>query len=342
MPLLCLLLLVLSPAPSAQELREPATFTNPIVRAGADPWIVHREGWYYFTSTAGNRVDIRKARNLADLGGAKPVTIWSAPASGPNSRDVWAPEFHRVGERWFVYYTATTEDRADAHRRIFALESTTDDLQGDFIDRGQLRVPGDDEYAIDGTLLQEPGGELRFLWSGRERSARGPQNIYIAPMSDPWTISGPRVLLSTPEHAWEKHGWAVNEGPQVLQRAGRTFVVFSASGFSTPQYCLGLLTHTGGDLLDPRTWEKSPAPVFAALESSEGAVYGPGHNGFFRSPDGTEDWLVYHARDTQQRAPGRSARAQRFTWTPSGAPSFGRPIPPGVLVAVPSGEPSGD
>ena len=116
------------------------TFTNAIVIPGADPWIVIKDGSYWFTATAGNRIDIRRSRTLAGLGAATPATIWRAPATGPKSRDVWAPEFHRVGNRWLVYFTATDEQSTDANRRIYALESATDDLQGRFIDRGRVAL----------------------------------------------------------------------------------------------------------------------------------------------------------------------------------------------------------
>ncbi len=318
-------------------------FTNPIVHHGADPWMQCVNGWYYYTDTKGKYLAIRRSRTLAGLDRAEPKIIWRAPDHGPNCRSIWAPEFHHIGSSWYLYYTATTEDGADANLRIFVLKSKTDDLLGEWQDLGKLRVPSaDDAYAIDGTLYQAFGGKLYFVWSGREKSEQGPQNIYIAPMSDPITISGPRVRLSTPDHPWEKHGWEVNEGPEVLVHRGAVFIVYSGSGYATEHYCLGLLTHRSGDVLDPTTWQKSPEPVFSELTTGDKPVYGPGHCGFFTSPNGAQDWIVYHARVGKDiKETPRDSYAQPFHWTPDGKPDFGKPIPAGVPIPSPAGESNG-
>ena len=90
-------------------------------------------------------------------------------------------------------------------------------------------------------------------------------------------------------------------------------------------------------MLDPASWTQHPTPVFE--RSDAGGVYGPGHNHFFRSPDGTEDWIVYHAKaESRYTYAGRNPRAQRFTWRPDGLPDFGIPLPLGADVPTPSGE----
>jgi GH43 family beta-xylosidase len=100
-----------------------------------------------------------------------------------------------------------------------------------------------------------------------------------------------------------------------------------------------MLTHVGGDVMEPRSWKKSPTPVFSRYTGAEGAVYGPGHNGFFKSPDGREDWMIYHGKEASEYTyRGRSARAQRFRWRTDGTPDFGRPIPRDIPLRVPSGE----
>lgn len=328
-----------SPAPPP-----PAAFTNPIVRSRetADPWIIRRDGFYYFTFTAGGHIEIWKSPTITGLDSATRATVWRAPRTGPNSHDVWAPEIHFVRGKWYIYYTATDEKRTDANRRIYALEAATADPLGPYIDRGKVAPPTDDVYAIDGTIFEQRGA-LYFVWSGRAGPGGGPQNLYIAPMSNPWTISGRRVLLSTPRYGWERVGWHVNEGPEILQRGGKTFIVYSASGGTTPNYALGLLTNRDGSLLNSASWTKSPVPVFSQYAGPDGVVYAPGHNGFTGSPDGTEDWIVYHAKNEADGTwRGRTARAQRFVWNPDNTPNFGHPIPPGVRLAVPSGEPGSD
>ena len=328
-------------APPAAPLA-PGMFVNPISPSSADPWIVFRDGSYYMTSTRGWGVAVRRASTLAGLRDAKDVPVWHGGGAGYEqyTRDVWAPEMHFVRGKWYVYYTAS--DGADASRRVFVLEALTSDPQGRYVFKGKLAVPdkNDDAYAIDGTVWERPKDKALFaLWSGREKATGGAQNIYIAPMSNPWTISGARVRLSTPEFDWEKHGWQVNEGPEVLTRNGKTFVVYSASGGTTKFYSLGLLTNTDGNLLSASSWTKAKAPVFASYSGPEGHVIAPGHNGFFMSPNGRDTWIIYHGKEVDNNTwGGRDARAQKLNWKRDGTPDFGYPIPAGVPLSVPAGE----
>ena len=129
---------------------------------------------------------------------------------------------------------------------------------------------------------------------------------------------------------------SVNEGPQFLQHNNRLFIVYSASGCWTDAYALGLLSFDGSDLLDSSSWHKSAQPVFKA--SLKNKVYAPGHNSFFKSPDGKQDWTLYHANDKAGEGCGmyRSPRAQQFTWHKDGTPNFGEPVKTDVVINIPS------
>ncbi len=99
-----------------------------------------------------------------------------------------------------------------------------------------------------------------------------------------------------------------------------------------------MLTLTGDNPLNADAWVKNPEPVFQ--REDEHSVFGPGHNGFFKSPDGTEDWIVYHANDLISDGcdNGRTTRVQKFTWNDDGTPNFGVPVD--IIDEMPA--PSGD
>lgn len=338
MKMLVLLLVTLSTAAQV-------TFNNPILPSGPDPWIVRDGGYYFMTVTTGKDLEIRKAKTLAGLSSAQPVVVWEPPVSGPESKELWAPELHRVGGKWYLYYTA--DDGQNRDHRIYVLENgDADPTTLHWASRG--RLTSDDHWAIDATVFEQ-GGSMYAVWSGWEGSVDGTQNLYIARLKNPWTVVGQRVLLSTPDHAWERFGDIkeaagerhvnVNEGPEVLQHGGRTFVVYSASGCWTDHYALGMLALAkGGDPMNRAAWTKGPEPVFQG--SAADGVFSPGHNGFFTSPDGKESWIVYHANPAANEGCGghRSPRAQRFTWNVDGTPDFGTPVRLGTPIAVPSGD----
>lgn len=304
------------------------TFANPILPSpSADPWVMQHEGWYYYCeSRHQDAIYIRKSRNFIHLNQDPGVMVWSAPAFGANSKSLWAPELHFIQGKWYIYYAA--DDGLNENHRMWVLEAS--DPFGPYVCRGALET---DTWAIDGTILEGPGGSLYCVWSGWPGRVNGQQNLYIAPMHNPWTLSGPRVLLAQPEHAWESIDMAICEGPQILRNNGRTFIIYSASGSWTVDYCLGMIELTGTDPINPAHWEKKGC-VFKKTER----VWGLGHCSFVKSPDGSEDWIVYHAKSKRKKGwNDRNVRAQKFTWTSDGLPHFGEPTPAGTHLPIPSG-----
>ncbi len=324
--------------------QKETTFTNPILPSGADPWALFHEGYYYYMQTMGNRLVIWKTNDLATLENAQKKTIWKAVPHTSYSHDIWAPELHFIAGNWYVYFAA--DNGKNENHRIYVLENkAADPTTGNWTFKGEI-TDSSDKWAIDASVF-EYKNQWYMIWSGWEGDTNGQQNIYIARMKNPWTIEGQRVMISYPEYAWEKHGDLpgqipphvnVNEGPEILKHGEDLFLVYSASGCWTDFYALGMLKLINpANLLSAASWKKYPKPVFK--ESKESGVFAPGHNSFFKSPDGSQDWILYHANSFSGAGCGghRSPRMQPFTWNTDGTPDFGVPVKTGKPLALPSG-----
>ena len=306
-------------------------FHNPLVLQRADPQVVlHGDGYYYFTATVPeyDRIELRRVKDLNELGTAEVKTVWRQHASGIMSRNIWAPEIHFIDGKWYLYFTA---GRAEApfDIRLYVLENPSPNpLEGQWTERGQINT-GWESFALDATTFAI-GAQRYLVWTQRPATAsKHLTAIYMAKMDSPLSITGPAVQLSKPEYDWEKIGFDVNEAPAVLVKNGRVFLTYSASA-TDANYALGMLTaDANANLLDPAVWKKSPQPVFRS--SAQNGQYGPGHNAFTTTPDGKTDVLVYHARNYRDiqgdplRDPNRHTRAQVIQWRADGTPDFGEP-----------------
>lgn len=345
--LLCLGLFTLSFAYLPAQVQQPAgaaTFTNPLLSVGPDPWVIEYKGTYYYTNTTGFNLTLWATKDITDLQAARKKIVWTPPTSGPYSHELWAPELHRFDGRWYLYFSADQGDNTT--HRIFALENTSDDpLDGAWTFKGQLKA-ATDKWAIDGSAF-EVDGKKYLIWSGWKGDTNGEQDIFIARLANPWTIGSERTLLSSPRYPWEEAGdlpkddamphLNVNEGPEILLHGDDVFLVYSASACWTDNYSLGVLrAKRGSNLLDAASWTKYDHPFLR--KSAAAGAFGTGHNGFFKSPDGKQDWIIYHANPKAGQGCGnqRSPRAQPFTWNADGTPNFGQPASIGVPLLKPS------
>ncbi len=323
-------------------------FTNPLLPTGPDPWVIYHDGFYYYTDTTGTNLTLWKTRDITDLRHAEQKIVWTPPKTGPYSNDIWAPELHFLDGAWYLYFTA--DDGTNDSHRIYVLRNTSvDPLRGRWVMKGKVE-DRTDRWAIDPTVA-DIRGKRYLVWSGWEGDTNGRQSIYMARLRNPWTVEGDRVRLSTPIYPWEEVGDTylpgvvnavphinVNEGPEFLLHGSKVFLMYSASACWTDYYELGLLEASiDSDLMQVHSWIKLDHPVF--WQNPAASVYGPGHASFFQSPDGRQDWILYHANAApgQGCGIGRTPRAQPFTWNPDGTPNFGRPVAAGMPMMKPSG-----
>jgi GH43 family beta-xylosidase len=328
------------------EIEAAATFQNPLLPSGPDPWVTYHDGFYYYMNTTQANLTIWKTRDITDLKDAEKKVVWTAPATGPYSHDVWAPELHYLRGAWYIYFAADAGTN-DSHRLYVLENKNADPLSDHWQLKGRLH-DSNDHWAIDASVV-ENHGQLYLAWSGWSGDLNGVQHIYLARMSNPWTVDGKGMILSTPQYPWEKVGDQiqhsdlphidVNEGPEFLQHEGKIFVIYSASGCWTDYYELGMVEASAADdLMKASSWKKRDKPVFR--QSPEASVFATGHNSFFTSPDGKESWILYHANSSSGQGCGatRSPRAQPFKWNADGTPDFGSPIATAVPIRKPSGQ----
>lgn len=325
-----------APASAAAEA-DRATFTNPLNNSGPDPWITYYEGNYYLAATTWGDADVgltmRMAPTIAELKDAPAVQIFQDD-DPERCCNYWAPEFFLLdgpnGPRWYGYFTggAAGDDFVNTQYQ-HVIESVGTDPMGPYTYKGKLV----EQNALDATIV-ELEGELYTVYSEWNET----QDLAIKKMSNPWTTVGEDTVISRPELPWERQEGTVNEGAYPLYRDGEVHLVYAASACWGPNYKLGLLTWTGGDPLEADSWIKHPEPVFE--RDDEAGVFAPGHAVVFKSPDGTEDWIAYHANDSLEGAcdMDRTPRIQPFTWTEDGLPDFGRPVATTTALPVPSGE----
>lgn len=329
----------------AEKLKQPGEFTvegtatinaytDPLIEQRADPYIYkHTDGYYYFTASVPeyDRLILSRSKTIQGLADAEEAVIWEKHDQGEMSVHIWAPELHYINDKWYIYFAAGGLGGDIWGIRPYVLEGVGDNpITAEWTEKGIMQKEPSNSvsftnFSLDATTF-EHNGTRYLVWAQKTREPKAPSNLYIAEMSNPWTIKGEHVLIATPEYEWERRGFWVNEGAAVIKRSGKIFISFSASATDS-NYCMGLLTASeNSDLLNPDSWVKSSDPVLKS--DDETSLYGPGHNSFTVSEDGETDILVYHARSCKEISgdplydPNRHTRVKSLTWNEDGYPNF--------------------
>ncbi|MCJ1308218.1 hypothetical protein MMC25_001871 [Agyrium rufum] len=329
-----------------------STYTNPIFPGvGADPWVTRAGDYYYLSSTLTTNITLYRSKALTDWTNAESKVLFNPEYGMPYSTDLWAPEIHAIDNRWYVIFTADPNYDSPppatdmwcpfncpaVNHRMFVLESSATDIwDSNYTIKSQLNTY--DQFAIDGTYFQHSSGLYHVYSCWETQYSAWPSNLCIAKMSNPYTVKTnftERAIISVPSEDWEKTPFgrssnvrlSSNEGPEQLvnSKTGQQFIIYSAARSDNRNYCLGQLSlKADGDPMNPSDWSKYPGCVFYQNPSEN--VYGVGHASFTTSPDGKENWIVYHGMlDPTNGWPARSIRTQQFTWNEDGTPNFPRP-----------------
>ena len=329
-----------APATAAIEYNT-TQFYNPIsIGSAPDPFITYDSvtGYYYGIYTQGDRLELYRHKHAAEIfveGESK--VIYRATGENAVWGDIWAPEMHLAPDGlWYIYTSSRITSASGGEKRVFALGSLTSDPFGEWEFKGR---PAFDIFCIDPTVYTTEDG-TQYMCYSRVDSVKG-QVLEIAKMMNPYTCYR-GVTIAQAELEWELvepyvGTKAILEGPFFLENNGRLFLIYSANGCWSNHYALGVLEYTGGDMCSADSWVKHPEPLLTYGNE----VYGPGHAAFFRSPDLSEVWCIYHgmllSNDTVT-ATERYTNIQRVDFDSTGYPVMGKPIGYDTLIDPPSGE----
>lgn len=280
-------------------------FDFPIATNRADPVIYRHEGNYYFIATNdadGNRsLYMRKAPTIPELVNAEEHLVLDTVTYDHVKGLLWAPEFHVVGGKLYLFHACTTGEFVDEQSHVTPYNGT-----GDLIEKSSWDMPIR-VLKPDGSPLYTKGitldmttfdieGETYAAWSQRQFNPCDLGAwVYIAKLDqeEPWKLITEPVLITMPEYGWQNNHTLVDEGPFALIRDGKIYLTFS-SALVDSTYCVGMLTaNIGDDLLDPSSWAKTNYPLLHS-QCVKGE-YGVGHNAYIEDEYG-DTWNTYHGR----------------------------------------------
>lgn len=308
-------------------------YNIPLVEQRADPFVYkHTDGFYYFTASVPeyDRIVLRKSKEIKGIVNAKEEVIWSKHESGIMGHHIWAPEIHYLDGRWYIYFAAGEAEKIWQIRPYVLMCKAEDPLTGEWEELGMMQSAKEDEFSfksfsLDATVFENKGKRY-CIWAEKIGVGKMISNLYIAEMETPWKLKTVQVLLTTPDYDWERVMYWVDEGPAILKRGNTIYMTFSASSTGAC-YCIGLMyADMDSDLLDPRSWKKSRYPVLKTDE--EKGIFGPGHNCFTKSEDGTKDIMIFHARQYDEitgdslRDPNRHTMMLEVEWNREDMPVF--------------------
>lgn len=277
-------------------------FANPVLATDCpDPGVTHDAdaGYVMVCTSGGPGYPIRTSPDLVSWTYRGPAFTQATKPSWATG-DFWAPELHRVGAGWVLYFSARHTDGSFA---VGAASSPT--ALGPFTAQAAPLVREGGPGVIDVHYFQSPDGKRWLLWK-RDGNAVGQATpIRIQELgADGLTRVGSPVDLLTNDRPWEG---AVIEAPWMIHESGTYYLFYSANFYASTAYAVGVARASS----PTGPFTKAPAPILV----TRGAWAGPGHGSLLKGPRG--DWQhVFHAWQAGNvgQAPGRQVLLERVTF----------------------------
>lgn len=305
--------LALAPPPASATTRAaPARFVTGGHDA-PDPFalVAGRRAYLYTSQAFGSSVNV-PVQSGPSLGRLGPVTD-ALPTLPPwaTTGFTWAPDVHRFGRRWVLYFTAEVAGRSPPEHCIG--DAVADDPAGPFTPMPKPFVcQGILQGSIDPRTFVGAGGQPYLLWKSDENAGHGrtPTGIWSQRLSaDGLHLLGTPTKIFWPTQPWQER---IVEAPDLVRADGADWLFYSGGWFNQPVYAVGVARCAGPS--GPCT-DRSPRPWLGS--DAQGA--GPGEESVLVDANGA--WLLYtpwHSWVPQLDTPPRPVAVARIGFGPDG------------------------
>ena len=305
----------------------------------SDPFLTTADGRYLLVTSGGtgpHPVNVPLVTSTDFVHWTAPVDALPALPGWAVPGFTWAPDLHRFGTRWALYFTAMLAGYSPQTQCIgsaFA-DSPTGPFTADptpFI--CQLSLGG----SIDPRVFVDSDGTPWMVWKSDQNigGSTTPTQMWSQPLATDGTrlLGAPSFLLS-PDEPWQG---SIVEAPDMVEVNGAYWLVYSANWYNSPAYGVGAARCAGpaGPCQDT-----GPSPLLATNFQGEG----PGEASVFHDAAGI--WMLYSPRRSlapKPDIPARPVYITRLGLDPSGPYLASGALPDAAdLLAVPVWSIDGD
>ena len=293
-----------SRAPTSFDATAPPPLGVPLapgteVPAGldqSDPFLTVADGRYVLLTSGGpgaHQSNVPLTTSTDFIHWSAPVDALPVPPAWARPGFTWAPDLHRFGTTYALYFTALVAGSTPPTECIgsaFATSSTGPFTASPTPFVCQTSLGG----TIDPRVFVDRDGTPWLLFKSDQNigGASTPTVLWSQRLTDDGTrlVGSPSPLL-TPDRPWQG---TIVEAPDMVRVGDAYWLVYSANWYNSPDYAVGAARCAGpaGPCADT-----SPSPLLA----SNFQGLGPGEASVFRDTAGV--WLLYSPRRSLAPAP---------------------------------------
>lgn len=293
------------------------SFTNPVYNNDCPDPAVLRDGSTYYAVCTSSTLPAFKIRQSSDLVKWTDTGKYILDSRAPWAADdfYWAPEIHKINNKYVAVFTAKNPLSNDLCIGIAKSSS----ILGPYTASDKPLVCGNQKTVLDATIFVDDNGKNYLYW--KEDLLRGNPSGYLFVQQlnkdGTWFETGSkRVQLFKNDLPWEGN---LVEGPWVVKKDGQYYLFYSANAYNTAGYAIGIARSSTA--LGPFT--KKGDPILRSGSSWKG----PGHGSSVSTLNG-QDYFVYHAWRLQLPDGGvlRELLIDQISWS-GGWPVIGNGVP---------------